>query len=385
MPRDGSGIYSRPPGTNAVPDTTIESTKYNGFVGDVETDLNAPRPIIAGGTGATSAAAARTNLKAEVSVQQVTNYDTHVFEAGSFYSTSGATGAPDAGGIWSGVCTMLDATAIQLTARNYLGGVNAPTFFRTKVANVWGAWVSSDSINDARYVNVTGDVMTGDLNIQKVEPTLALTKTAANQNAGIYGNLNGVNRWFMGIGDGTPETGGSVGSNFALYRYNDAGGFIDVVFAISRSTGQAAFQKLVNMPLGFATPAGWPLQFEWNGVAIQRSVSGGPYAAMYDMVNSPSASAGGGAYQKFVTGQILQFGIDGGGGGEKLVTFPVAFPAFCQTVVVTMIAGGIPADTEVVAHVDGIGQTGFLVRPRYRGPGGGGIATQGFCWYAVGY
>jgi hypothetical protein len=64
MPRDGSGIYTRPPGTNAVPDTTIESTKYNGFVGDVETDLNAPRPIIAGGTGSSTAAGALTALGA---------------------------------------------------------------------------------------------------------------------------------------------------------------------------------------------------------------------------------------------------------------------------------------------------------------------------------
>jgi len=62
MPRDGSGIYTRPPGTNAVPDTTIESSKYNGNVADVETDLNAPRPIIAGGTGANNAVDAANNL-----------------------------------------------------------------------------------------------------------------------------------------------------------------------------------------------------------------------------------------------------------------------------------------------------------------------------------
>ena len=43
-------------------DTTIESTKYNANVADVETDLNAPRPIVAGGTGATNAADAATNL-----------------------------------------------------------------------------------------------------------------------------------------------------------------------------------------------------------------------------------------------------------------------------------------------------------------------------------
>jgi len=64
MPRDGSGIYTTPPGTTAVPDTTIESSKYNGNVADVAADLNAARPIVAGGTGATSAAGALTALGA---------------------------------------------------------------------------------------------------------------------------------------------------------------------------------------------------------------------------------------------------------------------------------------------------------------------------------
>ena len=45
-----------------VENTTIESLVYNGFTRDVETDLNAPRPIVAGGTGATNADEALENL-----------------------------------------------------------------------------------------------------------------------------------------------------------------------------------------------------------------------------------------------------------------------------------------------------------------------------------
>ena len=62
MPRDGSGIYTTPVGTTAVPDTTIESAKYNNNVADVAADLNAPRPIVAGGTGANNAVDAAINL-----------------------------------------------------------------------------------------------------------------------------------------------------------------------------------------------------------------------------------------------------------------------------------------------------------------------------------
>lgn len=61
MPRTGN-IYAPPAGTKAVTNTTIESSKYNAFVDDLTTDANAARPITAGGTGATNATSARTNL-----------------------------------------------------------------------------------------------------------------------------------------------------------------------------------------------------------------------------------------------------------------------------------------------------------------------------------
>jgi len=62
MPRNGSGIYSKPAGTTAVADTLIESAKYNQTIDDLVADANDPRPITAGGTGAPSAGAARTSL-----------------------------------------------------------------------------------------------------------------------------------------------------------------------------------------------------------------------------------------------------------------------------------------------------------------------------------
>ena len=55
-------MYSRPAGTTAVSGASISSTAYNAFVTDLETDLNLARPIVAGGTGATTAAGARTAL-----------------------------------------------------------------------------------------------------------------------------------------------------------------------------------------------------------------------------------------------------------------------------------------------------------------------------------
>lgn len=62
MPRNGSGIYSKPAGTTAQPNTTIESAKYNQTVDDLVADANVPRPIVAGGHGAATVSGAQTNL-----------------------------------------------------------------------------------------------------------------------------------------------------------------------------------------------------------------------------------------------------------------------------------------------------------------------------------
>ncbi len=67
MPRDGSGILSWPSGGAAVTGTAINSTAYNAFRADLLADLNAARPISAGGTGATTASDARTALGAMAS------------------------------------------------------------------------------------------------------------------------------------------------------------------------------------------------------------------------------------------------------------------------------------------------------------------------------
>lgn len=65
MPRTG-GVYAPPAGTKGTPNTTILSQPYNSLVDDLTADANAPRPITAGGTGATGAAGARAALGLEI-------------------------------------------------------------------------------------------------------------------------------------------------------------------------------------------------------------------------------------------------------------------------------------------------------------------------------
>jgi hypothetical protein len=62
MPRNGSGVFSLESGYLAVTGQTITASQHNPVLEDIESVLNEPQPLSKGGTGATTAAAARTNL-----------------------------------------------------------------------------------------------------------------------------------------------------------------------------------------------------------------------------------------------------------------------------------------------------------------------------------
>jgi hypothetical protein len=238
MPRDGSNVYHYPTGIEGEPNQTIQSAPYNSFLSDVEQDLNVPRPILAGGTGATNADAALTNLGGEAATQPVTNYDSYVFKPGSFYSTQGATGAPNSTDYFIGICYLIDSGTAVLEARDINPSANSPLYVRVKTGGVWGAWSDSNAVMDAKKVNRAGDTMTGNLYINTAGySTLYLTSPAGAFSNQISGVKAGNARWLLRPGNDTAESGGNVGSNFDIYRYADNGAFLSRAFEINRATG----------------------------------------------------------------------------------------------------------------------------------------------------
>ena len=131
---------------------------YNGFTNDIAADLNAARPIVAGGTGATNADQALFNLAAEKATQVVTNYDSHLWVPGSFRSAAGATGAPTVNA-FAGTAIIGEALANPPTNQNVvleardLGDASVPglKYIREKTAGVWSAWALDVGSQAIRY------------------------------------------------------------------------------------------------------------------------------------------------------------------------------------------------------------------------------------------
>jgi hypothetical protein len=233
MPRDGSGIYSSPVGTHGIPNTTVASTPYNTWVDDVAQDLNTPRPIVAGGTGASTPAGALANLGGEHAGQLVTNYNSFTFASGSFYSTGSATGAPVAGQDFTGFASVYGVGEVVLQAHDLIDADPGSIYVRRQHGGTWGAWTRSDNTGK---VSKAGDTMTGNLIIAAATPTLTLQKTAlTGQTDRIYGYTGGSPRWALDLGDTSPESSGNVGSNVSLTAFSDTGAIIGPGLTIMRS------------------------------------------------------------------------------------------------------------------------------------------------------
>jgi len=92
-----------------------------------------------------------------------------------------------------------------------------------------------------------GDTMTGDLTISKAGPAINLDKPASGSWAYILGRMAAKSRWRIDLGDGSAEGAEGVGSNFNIYRWDNAGTTASLVFNINRIDG------IVNMPSGSTT------------------------------------------------------------------------------------------------------------------------------------
>ena len=193
MPRDGFEIYNIPAGTHGEPDTTIESARYNAFVDDIALDLNAPRPILSGGTGADDKVEALQNLDGEMARQLITNFDSDTLYPGSFHCATTATGSPVTGHAFQGWIYQTDNNNMVIQARDRSDTmIPGRLYSREKRAGVWSTWKKDGTtiVGDAEGIaSETGDMFFG------IKGTAPASKFIVNSKADVTGtDLLTVNR-----------------------------------------------------------------------------------------------------------------------------------------------------------------------------------------------
>jgi len=205
-----------------------------------------------------------------------------------------------------------------------------------------------DTADNLRLLK-SGDTMSGNLTITKTSPAIVLSKTASGQAADVYGTTNGIARWLVRLGDDVSESGGNAGSNFSIYRHNDAGVVVDSSLNINRATNQittslpilprttwtgaqqsAARQSVYAAPFDAMAFSGMQVNgsMRVNQDGVPGNVVNTFGAAPFDMWTCYIASAAGGSAQ---TGQGVQgsdFGVDAVSAGHTHALYLRADSAF---------------------------------------------------------
>jgi hypothetical protein len=86
-------------------------------------------------------------------------------------------------------------------------------------------------------------------------PGFVMSGATAADAAWMQGTIGGSPRWAVSLGNGSAETGGNVGSDFEIDRYNDAGGMMGAPFFIERATGNATFSGDLSSGGGLFSPS----------------------------------------------------------------------------------------------------------------------------------
>lgn len=244
MPRDGSGILSAPAGTTATAGTPIESAKYNAFVNDWVADGNTARPIVAGGTGATTAGAALAALGGQpldaglTSIAGLTTAaDRMIYTtAADTYAVATLTAAgrallddADAAaqlvtlGAQASDATLTSLSGLSLVAGDLLYATGADTLVRLPKGTAGQALVMNAGATAPEWggasAPTTAQVLsaTAGLSIGAVGSYAYLQRTASNTAISENATIAGSSLQYAGINNsvtsGAANGGGNTGSN----------------------------------------------------------------------------------------------------------------------------------------------------------------------------
>lgn len=147
MPRDGSGVYSKPANTTPSANDTIESAKFNTLMDDIANDLNTDRPVVAGGTGGSTEIAALDNLFAKsgnIASATTTNLAS---ATGTYVTVTGTTTITGFGTVAAGAVRILRFSGVLTLTHNGTSLILPTGANIVTVAGDTGIFVSEGSGN----------------------------------------------------------------------------------------------------------------------------------------------------------------------------------------------------------------------------------------------
>jgi hypothetical protein len=128
MSRNGSGVYSLPAGSTVTNGDTSDASDLNTPLADLEADANIPRPIVAGGTGASSASAALVNLGLTATAAEINVLDGITASTAELNILDGVTATATelnyVGGVTSAIQTQLNAKQASDATLTSLSGLS---------------------------------------------------------------------------------------------------------------------------------------------------------------------------------------------------------------------------------------------------------------------
>jgi cytoskeletal protein CcmA (bactofilin family) len=180
-------------------------------------------------------------------------YWTSLLPGGPYVTVASGPYLQLAGGTLTGVLNISGAAGTARVIRGQTGALNrwelrlggnaaesgsnaGSDFAIVPYADAGTALPTALSINRA-----TGNVsLNGSLTLASAGGGL-LINGAVGIGRNIFGQTAGLARWALQLGGGGAESGSNAGSDFALYRYTDAGAVIDTPLTISRASAAFTF------------------------------------------------------------------------------------------------------------------------------------------------